>query len=563
MAVGRVLEPARAVREALANPHLRRVVLALGAYLTGEWAYQVALAVYAYDVGGVSAVGILWFVQMIPAAAAVPFSALIADRFRRERVLLVIDLAKAGVVAAIAAVALADAPEELVYALAALAAVASAAFRPTQWALLPTLARTPRELVAANVSSSTIEGLAVFAAPAAAGVLLAVGSTSAVFAATAGAFLLAAVLVAGAKTDVRPRRESEKPLAQILAGFRTLRAEPHPRLMIQLFSSQTLVRGALNVLVVVLAIEVLELGEQGVGFLNSAYGIGGLLGALAALSLVGRPQLGHPVAVGLILWGLPIALVGLWPEAAVGLFALAIVGAGNSVLDVSGFTLVQRLVDDRVLSRVFGVLEMVIFLTVGFGALLTPVLVSGLGARGALVVTGAVLPVLALLAWRRLGALDKAVAVPVRQLELVAGMRLFHPLPAPQIERLARRLEPVQAAAGETIVRKGEPGDRFYIVASGEVEVSTNGTVVATLGAGDHFGEIALLHDVPRTATVRALTETELYALGREDLVEALSGNLRSAETASALIEERLERSRALERRVEETEPPGEILLDR
>jgi len=556
-----VLEPVRALRDALANPNLRRAELALGSYLTGEWAYQVALAVFAYDLGGASAVGVLWFVQMIPAALATPFSSLLADRFPRERVLLAINFAKAALVAAVAALAQADAPAGTVFALAAIAAVASAAFRPTNWSLIPLLSRTPRELVAANVSSSTIEGLAVFAGPAAAGALLAVGSPPGVIAASAGAFLLAAGLVARVKTDERLQRESAaRPLDQLLAGVRTLRAEPHPRLMIQLFSSQTLVRGMLNVLVVVIALELLELGGSGVGFLNAAYGIGGLLGGLAALSLVGRPRLGLPFALALILWGAPIAIIGFWPEALVALLALALTGAGNSLLDVSGFTLVQRLVDDRVLARVFGVLETMVFLTVGIGGLLAPLLVAGLGGRGALIVAGAILPALALLAWPRVSVLDEATAVPVRELELLRRVRLFHPLPAPQIERLARRLEPVKAHSGETLVRQGEPGDRFYVVSSGTVEVSANGAAVRTLGAGDCFGEIALIEDRPRTATVTARTDTELFALEREDLVEAVTGSVRSAQSAAKLIQERLEAS---ERRAEEPEPAGEILLDR
>jgi CRP-like cAMP-binding protein len=215
------------------------------------------------------------------------------------------------------------------------------------------------------------------------------------------------------------------------------------------------------------------------------------------------------------------------------------------------------------LARVFGVLETMVFVTIGIGALLAPLIVTAFGARGALIVTGAILPTFALLAWRRLSALDEATAVPVRELELLRRVRLFHPLPAPQIERLARRLEPVKAQAGATIVRQGEPGDRFYVVGSGEMEVSAKGSVVATIGSGDCFGEIALLENVPRTATVTARTDADLYALEREDLVEAVTGSVSSAETAAALIQERLGELRGLERRTEETEPAGKILLDR
>lgn len=543
------LESLRALRDALRNPDLRRVELALGAYLTGEWAYQVALAVFAYEAGGASAVGLVWFVQMMPAALAAPVTSTLADRFRRERVLLAIDLAKAAAVGGLAVLAFADAPPAAVYGLAAAAAAVSAAFRPTQWAVIPLLARTPQELVAANVSSSTLEGLAVFAGPAAAAALLAVAGPGAVFAAASGAFAAAALLIARARTDERLRRDQVRPADELLGGLRTLRAESHPRLVIGLFTAQTLVRGILNVLVVVLAIELLELGRSGVGFLNAAYGIGGLLGALAALSLVGRRRLAHPFALGLVLWGAPIAVVGAWPETALALFALAAVGVGNSVLDVAGFTLVQRLVDDRVLARVFGVLETVIFLTVGLGAIGAPLLVDGLGGQGALIATGAILPGLALLAWRRLRALDDASEVPVRELEVLRRVRLFQPLPAPQLERLARRVEPVRAPGGETIVRQGDPGDRFYVIRSGEVEVSADGLPVAALGAGECFGEIALLEDVPRTATVTARSDVELYALGRDDLIEAVTGSVRSAEAASSLVDRRLAELRALRRR--------------
>jgi MFS family permease len=485
---------------------------------------------------------------MLPAAGAMPFVTMLADRFRRERVLLAVYLAKFALVAGVGVLVLADAPTAAVFALAAVAAIASAAQRPTLLALLPLLARTPRELVAANVSSSTIEGLGVFVGPAIAGALLAVADPQAVFWTCAGAFVLAAVLISAARTDAPVRAEGgEAPLDGLLAGLRTLRAQSEPRLVIGLFGTQTLVRGILNVLLVVAAIELLGLGESGVGWLNSAYGIGGLLGALAALSLVGRARLGRPFAFALVLWGAPLALVGIAPEAAVGIAALAVVGAGNAALDVAGFTLVQRLVDDRVLGRVFGVFEMLVFTTVGIGAVAAPLLVAAAGERGALIVAGAILPLAAVAALRRLDRVDDTAEVPVRELEVLRRVRLFQALNAPQIERLARRIEPMHADRGEAIVREGEPGDRFYVIAAGEVEVSANGTFLRALGAGDCFGEIALLHNIPRTATVTARTHVDLYALDRPGFAEALSQNVRTAETAAELIRARLERS-AVER---------------
>jgi CRP-like cAMP-binding protein len=189
--------------------------------------------------------------------------------------------------------------------------------------------------------------------------------------------------------------------------------------------------------------------------------------------------------------------------------------------------------------------------------------VAAAGERGALIATGAILPAVALLALRRLDRIDDVAEVPVHELEILRRVRLFDGLRAPQLERLARRVEPLHAIRGTAIVRQGEPGDRFYVVASGEVEVTMNGTAVATLGPGDYFGEIALLHDVPRTATVTAETDVELFALDRSDLVETVTGNVRSAETASRLIQARLGELRELERPAVHSEPHRDVRLDR
>jgi hypothetical protein len=268
--------------------------------------------------------------------------------------------------------------------------------------------------------------------------------------------------------------------------------------------------------------------------------VGGVLGAVAALGLVGRHRLAPAFGLGVVLWGAPIALVALWTEQVGAFVLLAVVGIANTLVDVAGLTLLQRSVSDDVLGRVFGALESLLLATVSLGAILAPLLVAALGARGALVATGAFLPVLAVLTWRRLAELDAAAPVPERELAAVHSVPFFAPLPGLVREKLAASLVPVNAGRGEEVVRQGAVGDRFYLVAAGDLEVVMDGISASRLEPGDYFGEIALLRDIPRTATVRALGDAELFALDRDDFLAAVTGHPESAEAADAVVATRL-----------------------
>ena len=241
-----------------------------------------------------------------------------------------------------------------------------------------------------------------------------------------------------------------------------------------------------------------------------------------------------------MLWGFPIALIGVFPQPPIALILLGLVGVGNTVVDVAALTLLQRTVPDEVLTRVFGVVQSVFVATLGLGAIAAPLMISAIGIRGAMIVTGALLPVLAALMWTRISALDAQALAPTRELGLLRAIPLFKPLPAPAIDQLASSLIPVHATAGTEIVRQGDPGDRFYVIASGEVDVVIDGSHVGTLGPGEYFGEIALLRDVPRTATVKAKADTELCALERDEFLSAVTGHAASAEAADAIVASRL-----------------------
>jgi hypothetical protein len=322
--------------------------------------------------------------------------------------------------------------------------------------------------------------------------------------------------------------------------LRTLQREPNTRLIIGLFASQTFVRGLLNVLLVVTAFRLLDIGESGVGFLNAAFGAGGLLGGMAGLALVSLRRLARPFAAGLVMWGVPIALIGLWPHTAWTVVCLVVVGAGNAVLDIAGFTLIQRGIDDAVLARVFGVFEVLVIAALGAGSIVGSLLVDHLGLRPALLVTGSILPVLRIITYPRLRAVDAAVVIPERQLRMLQSIPLFSPLPPTTLERLATHLSSVTAVADTELVREGDAGDLFYVVAAGYVEVSKAGGRVTDLGPGDYFGEIALLRDVPRSATCTATTNVELYTIDRERFVSAVTGNSTSAREIESVIHRRM-----------------------
>jgi MFS family permease len=535
-----------AVASVFRNTSLRWLELSWTVWILGHWAYLIAVSVYAYGAGGEKAVGIIFFLRLVPAAIVSPFAGLLADRFRRERVLLATNLGRISLIGAAAAGVILDAPPTLVYALAIADAIVATPVRSAQAALTPALATDPAELTAANAVARGVESFAVFGGPALAGLLLAATSTGAVFVVTALMLAVSVIFISLVRVPPRERPKSEVEASTIvseaLAGFRAIGHDPSLRVMMGLFTAETAVAGALQVYIVVLALESLDLGDGGVGFLNSAMGVGALVGAVAALSLAGVRRLSPAFLVGLVLRGAPLVAVGLVSDSLVPVLVfLAVFGLGGAFVDVPGLTIVQRSVQEDVLARVFGVIQMLWLSSIGIGAALAPVLVGWLGLDGALIATGALLPALVLLFGVRLVRID-AEAVPPRadELRILASIPIFTPLPGLSLEHLAGRLVPLRLEPETVIVRQGDPGDRFFIVAEGTVEVSEYGRPISELGAGGYFGEISLIRDVPRTATVTAKTPVVLYALDREDFLAAVTSHAPSAEAAEEVVSSRL-----------------------
>ena len=443
--------------------------------------------------------------------------------------------------ALIAAVTFADLPWQIVFVIAAFGPICGMAFHPAESSLLPALARTPEELTAANVSSSTIESVGAFAGPAVGGIVLASFGVGAAFVLTSVTYLWSAAMI------MRLRVERDAPLAAeeetlthegFLAGFRAIAATKGLRLIVLLYAAQTVVAGAMGVLVVVSALRLLSLGNGGVGWLYSACGIGGVIGAVVALALVGRQRLASDFGIGLLLWGVPFLVLGLWPNTVVALVMLGVLGIGNTLVDVSALTLLQRNTDERVRARVFGVIESTTTGTIGLGAVLAPLMIALFGIRPTLIVTGLFLPIVTGLLWRRLLALN-APPPTERLLELLQAIPIFAPLPPADLERLAQALQPLKLAAGSTLFAVGDVGDHFYIVDSGELGIDLP-TGQKVEGPGGWVGEIALLRDIPRTASVRALSDVQLLSLEREAFLEAVTGHDHASQAATFIVGERL-----------------------
>lgn len=529
-----------ALAQVFANRSIRNVEIGWFIAISAQWAYLVTVLVYAYDVGGVAGAALASTVRMVPAAIAAPFTTMLADRLPPRLVLVAVHAGRGVSVAGVAIVIATGLPASLVFVAIGVEGLIATLNRPTTMSLLPALAHSPQELVAANATASTGEAIGVLLGPAVGGALLAVGGVVPGAAVPAALFALAAVIVLGIETVPRMQRAASSRLTELLAGFAGMRTYPAAGIVISLACAQTLVRGILTVLLVAVSVEFLGLGSSGVGFLNAAIGAGSLVGAFMAFTLVLRPRLSGPFSLALAFWGIPIVLLGLAPQPVLAFGFMCVLGVANAVLDVSGLTLIQRTVPNRVRARVFGGFEAIASLTFGIGSLLAPLLVALLGLHGALVVSGGALPLIALLTATLVRQADSGEIVPLSQLELLRGVPMFAPLALTALEQIAGGLVAEQHQVGSVVIRQGEPGDCWYLIAGGTADVVHDDERVASLRRGDGFGEIALLSDRPRTATVVVRDTLDVFRLPRAMFLEAVTGSQHAVLAGESLVAGRL-----------------------
>ena len=534
-----------AFRSLAGNGALVRVLTGYLLFVLTEYSVWIAMLVFAYTRGGATVAGLVAVAQLAPAAVVAPVVAPIADR--RSPVFLLAGgyLVQAAAMAATAAAVMAGGPLAA-YAGAAVAATAMTTTRPAQAALIPSVAATPDQLTAANVVVGWLEATGMAAAGLLAGVLISVAGVGSVFAVCAGLAVAAALLVARLRVPRLTSEQEDAPpvLAGVGESLRLAVRRPRLRLMLALLTAEAVVLGALDLLIVILAISVLDRPQAWAGYLNFACGAGAVLAATVSAVLVGR-RMGAPIlGAALVLSGALAALaLGLGTVGTVAL--LAVVGASATLLEIAARTLLQRSVPPQLIGRIFGLQEGLMMAGYAIGALLVPALVYLGGSQLALLGVAALLPLAAAVGGRALFGLDAGTPVPVVEIALLRSLPLFAELPAPAIEGLAAALTPVHLAPGAVLIRQGDHGDAYYAIAAGELDVLHDGHFVARCGRGEGVGEIALLRDIPRTAAVVAHSAATVYELHRDPFLTAVLGHAPTQRQADRIADARLPAGRA------------------
>jgi MFS family permease len=510
----------------------------------GDWLYVVALAVLVYEVtGSATVVAALTFFRLLPYVLFLPFSGILADRGNRKVLMIVADLGRGVCMLGLLLVG-AGGTLWLAFPLVFLATVLSSLFRPAMNSVLPTLVGDENKLAQANGLWSQMESLSFILGPALGGVLVLLGEPRVAFLINGVTFLISALTLLFVRVPPRDEQaagggEEEGWLSETLAGFRFLLRENEGVLSAMTVSifGPALAGGAIWTLTVVLAEETFDLGGQGAGFLNAAYGAGALIGGLVVGYAVTRFCLGPTFVWTTGASAVIFALLGLSPAGALPFVLLGVIGVIDIVSEVSSTTILQSATPDSLLGRVFGAFEALVISAMLVGALIIGPLIDLTGPRAATVILGLAGLAFLLISLPRLLRLEDALGVRV----FVRRVPVLAALPHRLLEDVASHARLERFQDGEAVVREGEGGDRLYMVRDGEAEVTARGegkdeVAVTTLSKHDYFGEIALLRNVPRTATVRAKGPLELYSLSREDFRELLerSEELKSAMTGTS-----------------------------
>lgn len=550
-------------RAAFENPVLRRVGFAYALFGTAEFGIWITLLVFAYGHGGPSASMLMVLVQLIPCIALGPFLGALADRRRPSRVLCVGYGLQALSMGAVAVAISLGAPAVVVFVLAPLTSLSFTVTRPPQAALLPTIVRTPNELTAANVMTGWTDAAGALVGPAMVGILLAWRGPGLAVAAMAGMTVISTFLVvrvvgpaAAISSDVVPDGEKsggEKDtrtanliarVGRALASIRTGAGSnllvtvrnPQIRVLLALHTFYFVLIGALDLLCVILAVDYLHMGPGGPGYLNAALGGGALLAGFVTAFLVGRRHLARTLTVTLSIAVLALALIGAIPRVAPAILLIGTVGLAGAVFDVTGRTLLQRSAPSDAIAGTFSILEALMDSGLALGAVLVRVAIAIGGLKAALFAPAVVALLLIAWLWRRILKIDSSATVPQVEIQLLRRMSIFAALPAPSLEGIARDLEPLTVSQGTVVIKEGERGHSYYTVAEGELAISRDGQLLQMVSRGDGFGEIALIRDVPRQATVTAATDASLYTLDGELFVQAVTGHATSKSAVGRII---------------------------
>lgn len=519
------------------NRGVRRVQLAYLGMETAAWVYLVAVLVWTYEAGGAALVGTYAGIRLLCSAVAVPVGGVVADRMSRRNYLIACNLIRLPLIVVAALCITLDLGVWPVLVPGVLLGMISVTFRPAQAALLPTLVEEPRELTAANATAETIQGTTGFMGPAIGGLLVSVlGVAPVVLLSTLGA-VWAIVLLRGVPRD-RVAPSAGESGGSVLGGFSAIRADRDLSVLTGFFVVGGTLLGVYMVVLVVIAGE--WVGDPAaVGWMNALSGAASIAGGIIVISLADRIPLARLTLIGSLGSCLGLAILGGAPHVVVIALVMILMGLTEPMIYIGLGTIPQRLVPSRLVARVVSATNAVGVFSAALGAFMTPVLLHHIGLRWTLVIGGLAGVVLTMVIGARVPRIDQRLAAP-RGLALLAQVPMLAPLSPVLLEQVVQRLEPVEVPAGTAVIREGEVADRFYVIESGEVEVTQGGRVLRTQGVGEEFGEIGLLRDVPRTATVTAEADTVLLTLPREEFLSVLAGDARVHGLADDLVRRRL-----------------------
>jgi hypothetical protein len=510
------------VAEISTDRALTRLLLAYLLLIVAEYGEWLALIIYAYARGGASAAGLVAVAQLVPSILFAPMITARLSRIGAARLLTLAYAAACATLACCGAAILAEAPPVLVYGGAIAFALSLSVVRAMHPVVLPLVVRHPDELTAANVATSWCEGVGTLAGPIIVGILVTVQGPGLACAVLAG-LLIGAPLLAnvGLLRPLEGDEEEAGALDELIAAARVIASRPNTRALVAFPVSSAVIEGAIDLLVVVLAVRVLALRPGAAGYLSAAFGAGGLLGGLAAIALVGR-RLAAPLAASALLGALALAALAATSTTLGAVLLLALVGATRAVQAIAAQTLLQRSTPLEVVVCAFSLIEAGRDAGLAFGALLVPLLIGLGGPSGAFVGLACFAPLVVLVTARRIRRIDSEASIPVVEIGVLRGLDIFRPLPAASLETLAREARYESFSPGASIVDEGDAGDCYYVITHGSALVTKGEREIRRLGVGDGFGEIALLHAVTRTATVRARDETTVLSVGREPFLTAM-----------------------------------------
>jgi hypothetical protein len=518
------------VRAALRNTELRRVLVAYFASCVSEWALWTGLLVYAYETSGKTVVGLVAVGLLVPGALIAPLAGSAADGPRPNRVLTTVYAVQTVALAGSAIVAYQDGPLLGVILPTAIAVTAFAYIRPCFAVVVPGLVRSAGELTAANLLTGYCDSSCVLLGPLIASGLIALDGPPVVIAVCAGLALLGVAVtlplirVTSGESAVAPPERQGSRTGALVDGLRALGQRRGALQLLAVLSGEYVLIGALDLIFVVLATEEFDLGSSGPGILGATFGVGAVLGGAASTVLVARKRLAPLLMISMVaICGSMFVIAGV-PKLAVALVFLPIAGLGRAVLDLTGRMLMQRAAPQDALASIFATMESLALIGCAVGTILAQVVIAASGVRAAVLALGVVLAAMLLITAKPLLQVDASADAPVVAIRLLRRIPVFAPLPGPAMEGVARAAQPVHVPAGDTIIREGEPGNSYFAVVTGDIDVTMAGRHIRTMTRGQGFGEIALLVDVPRTATVTATTDVDLLEIERPAFLTAVTG---------------------------------------